>query len=269
MTDRIARIMWQLFEPIHAVTYFAPEARAASDGAGLRGFWMGYFAQRAAPLGPVGPEIVTACCYGFAPRRVARAIPDAWQYTTPEQALRARLDGADAALRGLLGEAIGSESMKTAADIAWDAATHASTAGRVLAAANQALPKHSQPHLQLWQAATTLREHRGDGHVAVLAGERHFAGGVPSHQGRRGRDRHRGPAHGTPVERRRVARRQNRPPRTGLAQCGVRADHRGPTGARPRRRADRPSRRSAVASTRPRPDQGAGRAAAPLDEGDR
>ena len=38
----------------------------------------------------------------------------------------------------------------------------------MLAAANQALPRPDQPHLALWQAATTLREHRGDGHVAAL-----------------------------------------------------------------------------------------------------
>ena len=40
----VARSMWTLFEPVHAVTYFAPEARAATEDAGLRGFWRGYFA---------------------------------------------------------------------------------------------------------------------------------------------------------------------------------------------------------------------------------
>ena len=33
-----ARVMWTLFEPLHAVTYFAPEGRAAFEAAGLRGF---------------------------------------------------------------------------------------------------------------------------------------------------------------------------------------------------------------------------------------
>jgi hypothetical protein len=47
--------MWTLFEPIHAVTYFTPEARSAYERAGLRGFWRGYFAGRAAPLGAAGP----------------------------------------------------------------------------------------------------------------------------------------------------------------------------------------------------------------------
>ena len=48
--------MWGLLEPIHVVTYFAPEARATADALGMRGFWMGYAAQRSAPLGAVGPR---------------------------------------------------------------------------------------------------------------------------------------------------------------------------------------------------------------------
>ena len=42
-----ARRAWELLEPIHAITYFAPECRAAYADAGLKGFWMGYFAGRA------------------------------------------------------------------------------------------------------------------------------------------------------------------------------------------------------------------------------
>ncbi|MDV9171625.1 hypothetical protein R6V09_16040, partial [Streptomyces sp. W16] len=37
-----------------------------------------------------------------------------------------------------------------------------------LAAANAELAWPEEPHLQLWQAATILREHRGDGHLAAL-----------------------------------------------------------------------------------------------------
>ena len=89
--------------------------------------------------------------------------------------LRARLDGAGAALRNLLtDEVVGSDDLRAAADLAWQAAGLADTAGRVLGAANQALPAPDEPHLLLWQAATTLREHRGDGHVAALV-----AHGVP------------------------------------------------------------------------------------------
>jgi hypothetical protein len=58
--------------------------------------------------------------------------------------------------------------MAEAAELAWRAADAADCAGRVLAAANQALPRPAAPHLALWQATSTLREHRGDGHNAVL-----------------------------------------------------------------------------------------------------
>jgi hypothetical protein len=48
------------------------------------------------------------------------------------------------------------------------AATSAPSEGRVLFAANRALPWPRQPVAALWHACTLLREHRGDGHVAVL-----------------------------------------------------------------------------------------------------
>jgi hypothetical protein len=135
----------------------------------MRGFWMGYAAQRSAPLGAVGPGIATAAFFGFHPDRLERALPDAWQLTTPAAALAARLDGAGAALRRLWGDdVVGAPATVEAAELAWRAAAAAGCAGRVLAAANQVLPRPPEPHLALWQAATTLREHRGDGHIAVL-----------------------------------------------------------------------------------------------------
>ncbi len=180
MTESPARRMWALFEPVHAVTYFAPEARAAADALGLRGFWMGYAAQRIAPLGAVGPEVATAAFFGFHPSRIARALPDAWRFTTPADALAARSAGADAALRRLWGpDVLGSPELAEAAELAWRAAAGADCAGRVLAAANQALSRPGTPHLALWQACTTLREHRGDGHVAVLVA--HGVAPVRSH----------------------------------------------------------------------------------------
>ena len=164
-----ARRMWTLFEPIHVVTYFTEEARAAADALGMQGFWMGYTAERVAPLGAVSAHVATAAFFGFHPDRMARALPDAWALTTPAAALAARLAGADAALRRLWGDAlVAAPETAEAADLTWQAATAADCAGRVLGAANQVLPRPEEPHLALWQAATTLREHRGDGHVAVL-----------------------------------------------------------------------------------------------------
>ncbi|GGQ39904.1 SCO6745 family protein [Couchioplanes azureus] len=166
--EPLARRLWQLFEPLHAVTYFAPRARAAFEGAGLRGFWRGYFAGRAAPLGAVTPAPVTALFFSFAPAMVARALPDVWQRTSPEQALTARLDGAVAALRSVLPDE--PARWAEAADLLETAAGAAVTDGRALGAANAALPRPADALARLWHAATLLREHRGDGHIAALVG---------------------------------------------------------------------------------------------------
>ncbi len=164
-----ARRMWQALEPLHAVTYFAPEPRAACQELGTKGFWMSYFAQRAAPLGAASPELVTAVFYNFHPGMVARAVPDVWAVAPPEQFLAVRLAAVDAALTRLLGaEVLGSAQLAEAARTARAAAEAAPTAGRALAAANAALDWPEPPHLVLWHAQTVLREHRGDGHVAAL-----------------------------------------------------------------------------------------------------
>src|SRR3954451_20219362 len=161
--------MWRVLEPYHAVTYFSPEARQAFKDAGLRGFWMGYFAGRAAPMGPVGPGPVTATFFGFRHDMVAKALPDAWEFASVDTVLEARLRGVDAALQAVFGDAaLAAADIEEAAERARTAAVAADRAGRPLFAANADLPWPTEPHLVLWQAVTMLREHRGDGHVAAL-----------------------------------------------------------------------------------------------------
>jgi hypothetical protein len=168
----MARALWERYEPVHDLVYFAPEVRRAADALGLRGYWMGYFALRAAPLGAVSPSVVTSCFYVFHPARVARALPDAWGYAAPAEVLAARLDALDAAMTALFGaDTVGSAAFAEAADLAWEAAAAADTTGRVLAAANQTLERPGRPAARLWQGLTTLREHRGDSHVAVLVSQ--------------------------------------------------------------------------------------------------
>ena len=106
--------------------------------------------------------------YGFHPRKVERAIPDAWAYAEPRQLIDARLSAMDAALRRLLGEAIDGPDVRRAAALATAAVHSADFSGRPLGAANAALADPGAPHLQLWQALGAMREHRGDGHVTCL-----------------------------------------------------------------------------------------------------
>ncbi|MFI5893998.1 hypothetical protein ACIA5D_28250 [Actinoplanes sp. NPDC051513] len=166
-TPSTARRLWSLFEPLHAVTYFTPQAAEAFEAAGLTGFWRRYFAGRAAALGAVGPGPVTAAFFGFAPAMVSRAFPGVWSRISPPNALAARAAGAEAALTDLFA-GLPPSTVADAADLLATAACSADMPGRVLAAAHADLPWPSDPVTRLWHAATILREHRGDGHVAAL-----------------------------------------------------------------------------------------------------
>lgn len=167
-TPETARRLFNRFEPVHAVTYFTPEARGAFEAVGFRGFWMAYFAARSAPLGAVPAPVVTAIFYNFAPAHVARALPDAWEFGSPADALQARETSAVAALNrcGLTAD----DTTTTAARLLEKAARNAPLDGRPLFAANLALPWPEEPVAKLWHASTLLREQRGDSHVALLAG---------------------------------------------------------------------------------------------------
>jgi hypothetical protein len=164
----LPRRLWSLFEPYHAITYFAPECRTAYKEVGLKGFWMGYFGGRAAPLGEASAPLVTATFYNFAPAMVRRSVPDVWAFATVEEILGARIDGADRALHRILGDGVSAPELSEAASLAEEAVRSTEVAGRPLFAANTELAVPERAHLRLWWAVTCLREHRGDGHIAAL-----------------------------------------------------------------------------------------------------
>lgn len=161
------RALWREFEPVHAVTYFAPECRDGLRAIGLRRFWMGYFAARAAPMGPVGPSTVSALFFNFHEAMVRQSIPEAWEKAGPPEILHTRRETATVALRRVL------PGVEEHADFLVPACRRvvesADGSGRVLFSANRDLDPPVDPVEALWQACTTLREHRGDGHVVALA----------------------------------------------------------------------------------------------------
>ncbi|MET9044171.1 hypothetical protein ABZX34_15135 [Streptomyces sp. NPDC004362] len=164
------RQLWHLLEPLHALLYYAPEAfeEAAALGYGIGERWPSYFPYRAAPLGAVGGERAASAFYSFSPRMVAENIVPAWRIARPEAVLKARERAVDRVYRSILSDRVDSPELARAAALARRAAEAANTAGRPLAAANAELPWPRAPHQQLWHAATILREHRGDGHLAAL-----------------------------------------------------------------------------------------------------
>ena len=163
-----ARRLWLALEPVHAVTYFDPGCRDAAAGLGMKGFWMGYFAFRAAPLGPVGPAPVEAIFAGFRPSGVAYALPEAWTHASPSQCLSIRSTSATAALRAA---GVDDGAAEAACALLEPVCAAVTMTGRPLAAANAVLPLPDDPVARLWQLTTTLREHRGDGHVAAIVAE--------------------------------------------------------------------------------------------------
>ena len=158
---------------MHAVTYFDPGCRASLREAGLRGFWSGYFAARAAPLGRVGAGVATAAFFNFEPAMVARAIPRCWDVVAPTVLCRVRAIAAADALAEVCGVGARSE-LVAALPLLRRAVAGCDGAGRPMAGANRNLWPVIAPALgtgglaEAWQACTTLREHRGDGHVAAL-----------------------------------------------------------------------------------------------------
>ncbi len=162
MTEGVRRL-GVLVETVHAVVYFAPEPQAEYAALGLRGYWRGYFASRACALGPVGPELLTALLAGFAPGMVARAVPDVWSMAPPATVRQARLSGAVAALRRLVGDEQ-EGSVAAAAELTGRCVGELRLAGRPMAAAHCAVPRPNDPWSALWHECTVLREYRGDGH---------------------------------------------------------------------------------------------------------
>jgi hypothetical protein len=175
----IARRMFELVEPIGVVPYSTHEANEAMFALGFTNYWDTYFAGRAAPLGLATAEVVHALFYSFAPGEVARHIPKVWRTTTPEAAIAARRLGCGNALRRILGDRVDSPAFARAADLLLKAATSAPSEGRPMYAALRALPVPDDAVGRLFHAASLLREHRGDGHIAALLVE--GVGGLEAH----------------------------------------------------------------------------------------
>lgn len=159
----VSRSAWGDLEALHVVGYFAPELTQAYVDLGLHPR-LSYFAARSAALGPVEPGVTVATFYVFAPWLVGAALPAAWEIASPEQVQQARRQGMSAALRGILGEPDVGEALAIARRVCEGLSAH----GRPLYAAHASLSWPEDDLLALWHAASLIREHRGDGHVAVL-----------------------------------------------------------------------------------------------------
>ncbi|SDP20308.1 hypothetical protein SAMN04487981_11825 [Streptomyces sp. cf386] len=169
LEPRAGRRCHNVLNTLHATSYFAPELGTELAALGITHPRAVNFAVRAAALGPVGAGAVTATFYNYKHDLVARHIPAVWAIASPEDVLAARARAVDATLRRLLGEeALASPEMAEAARLALRAAEACSRSARPLYSAHADLPVPEVAHLAYFHATTLLREHRGDGHLAVL-----------------------------------------------------------------------------------------------------
>ena len=90
LDPQIARRTWMTLEPIHGMVYFSPHGAPIYEAIGLTGR-QPYFASRAAAMGVVSAQMVTATFFNFAPAAVASAVPSAWSVATPADIVGARL----------------------------------------------------------------------------------------------------------------------------------------------------------------------------------
>ncbi|WP_367573941.1 hypothetical protein [Streptomyces griseoaurantiacus] len=151
----------------HVFIYLAPESTEEAAALGVTERGPRYMAFRAAALGAVPWQVVLAAFYNFSPRAV-RAMTGVWDAAPPERWQAARFRAAGRAMRRA-GVTLADEQLTEARALIDPVLARADHAGKVLAAANAAVPLPSDPLVALWQQLTVAREWRGDAHLVVLA----------------------------------------------------------------------------------------------------
>ena len=174
----MARRMFELVEPIGVIPYSADEPNEAMFALGFTNYWDTYFAGRAAPLGPFRRRWWT--------RSSTTSLPVRWPPHS-EGVGHHHAGGGDRRSPGRVCEGVAADPRRSArhargrtrADVLLEAATSAPVEGRPLYAALRALPNPDEVVARLFHAASLLREHRGDGHIAALMSE--GVGGLEAH----------------------------------------------------------------------------------------
>lgn len=156
----------------HVFVYSASEAIEEYEKVGLDGR-SGYFASRAAPMGPVPPEVITATFYNFPHGLVEHWMRNRWDSVSPAEASAARWRAVGRVLDKHVRPVLSADAIAEATGIAQRAVDGLRWPGRPLAAGHASILDQCPDDdlVLLWQLMAVLREWRGDGHVALLATE--------------------------------------------------------------------------------------------------
>jgi hypothetical protein len=166
-----------VLEPVAGQVYFSPEAHTAyaelgfnpSPGATRHGVALpdgpAYFASRGSVLGQVSGEVVAAAFGVFNPAAVVPAVQWAWTKVDAATICAARTRGGVAQLARVLGHT--PDGLNRATELLVRAVEPLRPEGKPLFAGlvGQGMP--GDPLGDMWRLADTLREYRGDAHIAA------------------------------------------------------------------------------------------------------
>lgn len=169
-----ARRLRNVLEPIASNVYFSPDVNDAFEALGFgpgvsaEGCLTiaepsGYYCSRAACMGHVAGEVVVAAFGVFNPALIIPAVTRGWSIATAEQVLDARERGATASLARILGD---QPAIAEATSVLQRGAAAGNASGRFLYAGLRSLGVPSTPWGALWRAVDSIREYRGDSHLA-------------------------------------------------------------------------------------------------------
>lgn len=171
-----ARRLAAALEPIAGQAQFSPECHANyaalgfDPSPGVRGktalpdlcaFWT----SRTASMGDTVPEVVASALAVFNPEVVLPLVRKGRALCSAATIWQARVDGAAAQLRRILGPEVA--GMEAVTERLLEASDNLPIAGRPLFAGGRAAAVPDEPFARLWRAADRLREYRGDSHIQV------------------------------------------------------------------------------------------------------
>jgi hypothetical protein len=159
-----ARRLRDACEPIAQHPVWSRHTNERLAGLGLD-FLTSYVGGRAAYLGDPAEAVVVATFAWFEPSLIAGIYQQARQTVPRDQLMAARVEATALSLRRVLGD----DDLSAVADALADASEAADGMGRALFSGVRATGRPVDPVERLWWAATLVREHRGDSHVAAAA----------------------------------------------------------------------------------------------------
>ena len=161
-----ARRLRDALEPIAMHDVWSASVNATMAEHGLD-FFPAYVCGRAAPLGEV-PSAVVAATFGvFEPATIDSMWTGGCAKLPPKQMVALRDRVTAESLRATIGEVAAEDAVAEVAAVLERAVDAVDLAGRTLFAALRGQPRMSDPYGRLWRAADTVREHRGDSHIAA------------------------------------------------------------------------------------------------------